>query len=66
LLALSFLGGEAAQITLGLSDKMARVVQGMLLFFVLGCDTLVRYQLRLKPAPKAALAPVANEAADAA
>jgi simple sugar transport system permease protein len=65
LLALSFLGGEAAQISLGLSDKMARVVQGMLLFFVLGCDTLVRYQLRLKPAPKAAPAPVASEVADA-
>lgn len=48
LLSLSYLGGEAAQITLGLSDKMARVVQGMLLFFVLGCDTLVRYQIRFK------------------
>ena len=71
LLSLSYLGGEAAQITLGLSDKMARVVQGMLLFFVLGCDTLVRYRIRLTPSPKAAPAPAsptapATEAADAA
>ncbi|MEQ8657784.1 MAG: ABC transporter permease [Hyphomicrobiales bacterium] len=66
LLSLSYLGGEAAQITLGLSDKMARVVQGMLLFFVLGCDTLVRYHVRLKPNPKVASTPTASEAADAA
>lgn len=46
-LALTYLGGEAAQISLGLSDKIARVFQGMLLFFVLGCDTLIHYRVRL-------------------
>ncbi|MBN7756340.1 ABC transporter permease [Nitratireductor aquimarinus] len=46
-LALSYLGGEAAQISLGLSDKAARAFQGMLLFFVLGCDTLIHYRIRL-------------------
>ena len=46
-LALSYLGGEAAQISLGLSDKAARAFQGMLLFFVLGCDTLIHYRVRL-------------------
>ena len=73
LLSLSFLGGEAAQITIGLSDKMARVVQGLLLFFVLGCDTLVRYQIRFSSgAPKAAeqsaapAAPATQGAGDAA
>ncbi|MEM1283987.1 MAG: ABC transporter permease [Pseudomonadota bacterium] len=73
LLSLSFLGGEAAQITIGLSDKMARVVQGLLLFFVLGCDTLVRYQIRFSfGAPKTAeqsaapAAPVTQGAGDAA
>ena len=66
LLSLSYLGGEAAQVTLGLSDKMARVVQGMLLFFVLGCDTLVRYRIRVVRPPRAADAPEAREAADAA
>ncbi len=46
LLALSYLGGEAAQITLGISDKIARVFQGMLLFFVLACDTLILYRIK--------------------
>ncbi len=44
-LALTYLGGEAAQISLGLSDKLARVFQGMLLFFVLACDTLIHYRI---------------------
>ncbi|PWW04100.1 nucleoside ABC transporter membrane protein [Hoeflea marina] len=47
MLALTYLGGEAAQMTLGISDKVGRVFQGLLLFFVLGCDTLIHYQVRL-------------------
>ena len=39
-------GGEAAHLALGLSDKAARVFQGMLLFWVLACDTLVLYRIR--------------------
>jgi simple sugar transport system permease protein len=46
-LALSYLGGEGVQITYGVSDQIARVFQGMLLFFVLGCDTLIFYRIRL-------------------
>ena len=56
MLALTYLGGEAAQMTLGISDKVGRVFQGLLLFFVLGCDTLINYQVRLvlrKAAPAA-------------
>ncbi len=45
-LALTFLGGEAAQIPLGVSDKVARVFQGLILFFVLACDTLILYRIR--------------------
>ncbi|RUM97949.1 ABC transporter permease [Pseudaminobacter arsenicus] len=45
-LALSYLGGEAAQISIGVSDKVVRAFQGMLLFFVLGCDTLIHYRVR--------------------
>jgi simple sugar transport system permease protein len=45
-LGLTYLGGEAAQTALGISDKVARVFQGMLLFFVLGCDTLIHYRIR--------------------
>jgi simple sugar transport system permease protein len=39
--------------TLGISDKLARVFQGMLLFFVLACDTLIHYRIRLVGAQKA-------------
>ena len=46
-LALSYLGGEAAQISIGVSDKAARVFQGFLLFFVLASDTLIHYKIRL-------------------
>ena len=45
-LALSYLGGEAAQISIGVSDKVARAFQGMLLFFVLASDTLIHYRIR--------------------
>ena len=47
LLALSYLGGEAAQVAFGLSEKTARVFQGVLLFYVLACDTLILYRFRL-------------------
>lgn len=46
-LALTYLGGEAAQISLGLSDKLVRVFQGMLLFFVLATDTLIHYHVKI-------------------
>jgi len=46
-LALSYLGGEAAQISIGVTDKVARSFQGVLLFFVLACDTLIHYRIRI-------------------
>ncbi|SMC67543.1 ABC transporter permease [Rhizobium sp. RU36D] len=46
-LALTYLGGEGAQLSIGVSDKVTRVFQGLLLFFVLSCDTLIRYKIRL-------------------
>lgn len=46
-LALTYVGGEAVQLTLNVSDKVTRVFQGLLLFFVLSCDTLIQYRIRL-------------------
>ncbi len=46
-LALSYLGGEGIQSTYHLSEQIARVFQGLLLFFVLACDTLIFYRVRL-------------------
>ena len=48
LLALSFIGGESAQVTLGVSEKIAKVFQGILLFFILACDTLILYRIRIE------------------
>lgn len=45
-LALTYLGGEAIQLSLEISDKVTRVFQGLLLFFVLSCDTLIHYKIR--------------------
>ena len=46
-LALTYLGGEAAQLSIGVSEKVTRVFQGLLLFFVLSCDTLIHYRIKL-------------------
>jgi simple sugar transport system permease protein len=46
LLALSYIGSEAAQVTLKLSASVGTVFQGLLLFFVLACDVLLAYRIR--------------------
>ena len=45
LLALSYLGGETAQIELNLPLAVTGVFQGMLLFFLLATDVLINYRL---------------------
>ncbi len=51
LMALSYLGGENAQIAVGLPTAATGVFQGMLLFFVLASDVLIRYRVTwAKPA----------------
>ena len=45
-LALTFIGGEAAQISMKVSNDLTRVFQGILLFYVLACDSLIVYRLR--------------------
>ncbi len=45
LLALSYIGGEAVQTALQIPDKITRVIQGILLFYVLACDTLILYRV---------------------
>lgn len=46
-LGLTFIGGENAQIAMRIPLDVTRVFQGLLLFFVLGCDTFLTYRLRL-------------------
>jgi len=47
LLALSYLGGEAAQIELGMPNAVTGIFQGILLFFLLACDLLILYRPRV-------------------
>jgi len=51
LLALSYLGGDAAQINLGLPNAVTGIFQGILLFMLLGCDVLLLHRIRRAPAP---------------
>jgi simple sugar transport system permease protein len=53
LMALSYLGGENAQIAVGLPTAATGVFQGMLLFFVLAADLLVRYRIAFGSSPGA-------------
>jgi general nucleoside transport system permease protein len=54
LLALSYIGGESVQVALGMSEKIAKVFQGILLFFILACDTLILYRFHFTPFVKKA------------
>jgi len=47
ILALSYLGGEAAQIELGMPSAVTGIFQGILLFCLLGCDVLILHRWRL-------------------
>jgi simple sugar transport system permease protein len=53
-LALTFIGGENAQIAMRIPLDVTRVFQGLLLFFVLGCDTFLLYRVRLVSAARTA------------
>jgi simple sugar transport system permease protein len=48
LLALTFIGGELAQLMLGIPAPAIQAFQGMLLFFLLALDVLANYRIRLK------------------
>ncbi|MEM1314283.1 MAG: ABC transporter permease [Pseudomonadota bacterium] len=48
-IAVTFIGGENAQILLRLPRDMTLVFQGLLLFYILACDTLILYRVRRAP-----------------
>ena len=47
LMSMFYIGGELAQSRLGLPKSITGVFQGLLLFTLLACDTLVGYRIRL-------------------
>lgn len=46
IMALFYLGGELAQSRLGLPSSITGVYQGLLLFFILACDTMIFYHFK--------------------
>ena len=46
LLSMFLIGGELAQSRLGLPNAITGVFQGLLLFALLGCDTLINYRIK--------------------
>ena len=61
LMSMFYIGGELAQSRLGLPKSLTGVFQGLLLFALLACDTLIYYRIRW-----AAPRPAAPKAAPAA
>jgi simple sugar transport system permease protein len=46
-LALTFIGGEQAQISIKVPLDLTKVFQGLLLFYVLACDSLILYRIHM-------------------
>jgi simple sugar transport system permease protein len=46
LMSMFYIGGELAQSRLGLPRSLTGVFQGLLLFTLLACDTLMQYRVR--------------------
>jgi general nucleoside transport system permease protein len=46
LIALLFMGGELSQMTLELPRAITGILQGLILFFLLSCDVLIRYRVQ--------------------
>ncbi|MDP9045505.1 MAG: ABC transporter permease [Pseudomonadota bacterium] len=51
LMSMFYIGGELAQSRLGLPKSLTGVFQGLLLFTLLACDTLIVYRIRWRAAP---------------
>ena len=53
LMSMFYIGGELAQSRLGLPKSLTGVFQGLLLFTLLACDTLIAYRIRWVRTPSA-------------
>jgi simple sugar transport system permease protein len=53
LMSMFYIGGELAQSRLGLPKSLTGVFQGLLLFTLLACDTLMVYRIRFRTAAAA-------------
>jgi ABC-type uncharacterized transport system permease subunit len=51
LMSMFYIGGELAQSRLGVPKSLTGIFQGLLLFALLACDTLITQRLRWRRAP---------------
>lgn len=58
LMSLLYLGGEAAQINLGLPSAVTGLFQGLLLFYLLAADVFIQYRLKSHAHPRSSPRPV--------
>jgi general nucleoside transport system permease protein len=58
LMSMFYIGGELAQSRMGLPKSITGVFQGLLLFALLACDTLIHYRIRWQRSARAAAAAV--------
>jgi general nucleoside transport system permease protein len=65
LMSMFYIGGELAQSRLGLPKSLTGVFQGLLLFALLACDTLIHYRVRWRHAARVS-APATSVAAKTA
>lgn len=63
MLALTYIGGEGAQIAMSLPAATTHVFQGLLLFFLLATDVFVNYRVKSTAPQKATPPPTATPAA---
>jgi simple sugar transport system permease protein len=61
LMSMFYIGGELAQTRLGLPKSLTGVFQGLLLFTLLACDTLIHYRVRWAAAPLVSRPPAAAQ-----
>ncbi|ENN99565.1 MULTISPECIES: ABC transporter permease [Pseudoalteromonas] len=47
LMGLIYMGGEMAQIEIGLPNAITGIFQGLMLFYLLSCDVLIGYRIKL-------------------
>ena len=69
LLSMFLIGGQLAQSRIGLPAALTGLFQGILLFSLLACDTLINYRIRLRSfrgAPRAHLSSVSHPSAPSA
>jgi simple sugar transport system permease protein len=60
LMSMFFIGGELAQSRLGLPRSLTGVFQGLLLFSLLACDTLLLFRIRWTAKPTLHATPAAS------